>query len=167
MASGDTLIVWDPWSNDQPASNFATKDTRNGHRVLDFDGSTDEEAMFTGVLPAHYAGGGLTLKLHLAFTSATSGASRWQADIERIGAAGQDIDSDGFTGTFQGADAAPPGTSGQIVVASIAFTSGAQMDSLAAGEAFRLKIRRDADGTSGTDNVTSDAELVMLELKET
>jgi hypothetical protein len=167
MASGDTLIVWDTWSNDQPASNFATKDTRNGHRVLDFDGNTDEEAIFNGVLPAHYAGGGLTLKVHVAFTSATSGSVRFQADIERIGAAVQDIDSDGFTGTFQSAGGTAPGTSGHILILSIPFTSGAQMDSLAAGEAFRLKIRRDADGTSGTDNITSDCELVALELKET
>jgi len=30
-----------------------------------------------------------------------------------------------------------------------------------------LKIRRDADGTAGTDDVTTDAELVAVEIKET
>ena len=57
--------------------------------------------------------------------------------------------------------------SGQVVTCSIAFTDGAQMDSLSAGEAFRLKLRRDADGTSGTDDVTTDAELLLVEVKET
>jgi hypothetical protein len=41
------------------------------------------------------------------------------------------------------------------------------MDSLAAGEAYRLKIRRDADGTSGTDDITTDAELIAVNVKET
>jgi hypothetical protein len=41
------------------------------------------------------------------------------------------------------------------------------MDSLAVGEMFRLKIRRDADGSVGTDDVTTDAELVGVEIKET
>jgi hypothetical protein len=41
------------------------------------------------------------------------------------------------------------------------------MDSVAAGEIFRLKITRDADGTSGTDDLTGDAELLGVEVKET
>lgn len=167
MASGNTLLTFLPTDNEPPSSNYATLDTRNGHPVLDFDGSTDEEAVFTGVLPRHYAGGGLTVYVHVAFTSATSGSGRLQADIERIDASSLDIDSDSFTGTFQSAGVSAPGTSGQVVVGTITFTSGAQMDSLAAGEPFRLKIRRDADGTSGTDDITTDMELVAVEVKET
>jgi hypothetical protein len=40
------------------------------------------------------------------------------------------------------------------------------MDSLAAGEPFRLKVRRDADGTSGTDDIATDAELVRIVIRE-
>lgn len=87
-----------------------------------------------------------------------------QADIER---GNTDIDADSFTGTFQGGDGAANGTSGITTDVSIAFTSGAQMDSLAAGERFRLKIRRDADGTSGTDDIATDAELFAVHIKET
>lgn len=166
MASGDTLCTFFPTDNEPPSSNYATLDTRNGHPVLDFDGATDEEAVFSGVMPRNYAGGGLTVYIHVAFTSATSGSGRLQADIERINASSLDIDSDSFTGTFQSAGVSAPGTSGQVVVGSIAFTSGAQMDSLAAGEPFRLKVRRDADGTSGTDDITTDMELVAVEIKE-
>jgi len=167
MASGDTLATFFPADNEPPASAYATFDTRNAHPTLDFDGAADEEAVFTGVLPRNYAGGGLTVYCHVAFTSATSGSGRLQADIERMDASSLDIDADGFTTTFQSAGVTAPGTSGQIVVGTITFTSGAQMDSLAAGEPFRLKIRRDADGTSGTDDIATDMELLAVEVKET
>ena len=166
MASGDTLAVFTPLHNEPPATNYATLDTRNGHPVLDFDGVTDEEAVFSGVLPRNYAGGGLTVYLWVMFTSATSGNAYWQAAIERMDVGTLDLDADSFA-SFQGAAGNPNGTSGVMTLVTITFTSGAQMDSLAAGEAFRLKIRRDADGTGGTDDVTSDAELVRVEIKET
>jgi hypothetical protein len=166
MASGDTLIILSPLANEPPASAFATPDLRNVHPVLDFDGSTDEEAVFSAVLPRRYAGGGLTVRLFVAFTSATTGTSRWQTSIERIDASSLDIDADSFA-TAQSAGVAAPGTSGMVVTVDIAHTSGANIDSLAAGEAFRLKIRRDADGTSGTDDITTDAELLAVEIRET
>lgn len=167
MASGNFLNTFVPFDNVPPSSAFATLDTRNVHPVLDFDGSTDEEAVFPSVLPNHYSGGGLTVDIFVSFTSATSGSGRLQADIERMQASTLDVDADSFTGSFQSAGVTAPGTSGQIVVGTITFTSGAQMDSLAAGEAFRLKIRRDADGTSGTDDITTDMELHRVVVKET
>jgi hypothetical protein len=167
MASGDTLVAIHPWSGSGPTTNYATRDTRNNHEVLDFDGSTDEEAYFLFYVPSNYSGNGLTAELDVGFTSATSGTSRWQADIERMDRGATDFDSDSFTGSFESAAGAAPGTSGQTVKVSIAITSGAQMDSLAAGEWARLKIRRDADATSGTDDINSDAELFGIAIKET
>lgn len=164
--SGQQLATFTPASNEPPSSAFATIDLRNSHPTLDFDGSTDEEAVFTNVLPAAYAGGGLTIDTFWAFTSATSGSLRVQAAIERIDVSSLDIDSDSFA-AFQSAGGTAPGTSGQVIKVSVAMTSGAQMDSLAAGELFRLKIRRDADGTSGTDDITTDAELLAVIIKET
>lgn len=155
-----------PYMNEPPSTSYATLDTRNGHPVLDFDGSADEEAVFSGVLPSDYAGGGLTVSTWWAFTSATSGSLRVQAAIERINVSSLDIDADSFA-SFQSAGGSAPGTSGQVIQVDVVFTDGAQMDSLAAGEAFRLKIRRDADGTSGTDDIATDAELVMTMVMET
>lgn len=167
MASGDTLLMLSPLANEPPATSYATLDLRNGHPVLDFDGAADEEAVFSGILPRHYGGGGLTVNLWVGCTSATSGTMRWQVSIERIDASSLDIDADSFaTANSNGVTA--PGTSGQFLVCAVTFTSGAQMDALAAGEPFRLKVRRDADGTSGTDDISSsDAELLMIEIKET
>lgn len=166
MASGDTLALFLPLGYEPPASNYATIDTRNAHPTLDFDGSTDEEAVWTGVLPSNYSGGGLTIETFWSFTSATSGNLRVQAAIERMDASSLDIDADSFA-SFQSAGGTAPGTSGQLIKVSVALTSGAQMDSLVAGEMYRLKIRRDADGTSGTDDITTDAELLAVQIKET
>ena len=167
MASGNTLCAFVPaLCASFPASNYATPDLRNNHPVLDFDGSTDEEAYFELVMPAHYGGGGIAIDLYVALTSATSGTSRWQTDIERINSAGPDLDSDSFVGSFQSAGGAANGTSGIPTIITISHTNGAQMDSLAAGEPFRLKVRRDADGTSGTDDIATDAELVRVVIRE-
>lgn len=166
MASGNTLAIFTPLHNEPPASNYATLDLRNYHPCLDFDGATDEEAVFSGILPRNYSGGGLTVYLHVGFTSATSGNAYWQVAIERMDDGTLDLDADSFA-SFQGAAGNPNGTSGVMTLVTIAFTAGAQMDSLAAGEMFRLKIRRDADGSAGTDDVTTDAELFGVEIKET
>ena len=166
MASGDTLLIFHPFNNEPPASNYATLDARNLHPVLDFDDSTDELAVFSAVLPRAYSGGGLTVYIHWAATSATSGDAVWEAAFERIGDGQQDIDSDGFAAANYVADTAP-GTSGYVTPAAITFTDGADMDSVAAGEGFRLKISRDADGTNATDDMTGDAELRFVEVKET
>ena len=166
MASGDTLCVFEPYNNEPPATIYATLDVRNYHPVLDFDGAADEEAVFTGILPRNYGGGGLTSYLHVMFTSATAGTSYWQAAIERMDDGTLDLDADSFA-AFGGANAYPNAATGIMSIATIAFASGTAMDSLAAGEMFRLKIRRDADGSVGTDDVTTDAELVGVEIKET
>ena len=72
MAAGNSLIIFNALANEPPSSNYATLDTRNGQPCLDFDASTDESAIFSGLLPRHYAGGGLTVRLYWAATSATS-----------------------------------------------------------------------------------------------
>lgn len=164
MASGNTLLAFYPADNEPTASAFATPDVRNGHPVLDFDAGTDEDAVFTGVLPRNYGGGGLTVYLHWSASSATSGDVVWNASFERIGEGSQDIDADGFA-SAQAATATAPGTSGNVDIQAITFTDGAQIDSIAVGESFRLKITRDAN--NGSDTMTGDAELVAVEIKET
>jgi hypothetical protein len=166
MASENTLATFVPLQNEPPATAFATLDMRNNHPVLDFDGAADEEAVFTGVLPRHYAGSGLTVYLHVAFSSATSGSAYWQAAIERMDDGTLDTDADSFA-AFVGAAGNPNAASGVMTLVTLTFTAGAAMDSLAAGEMFRLKVHRDADGTAGTDDVASDAELFGIEIKET
>jgi hypothetical protein len=163
MASGNTLLTFTAEDNRPPAANYATLDTRNGHEVLDFDDTTQEAAVFENILPRHYAAGGITVYLHWAATSATTGTVGWDVAFERIGAAAQDLDSDGFATAQTVTAAAVDGTSGNVKITNVAVTNGANMDSIAVGEAFRVRIRRDV----ANDTATGDAELLAVELKET
>ena len=163
MSSGDTLLIFTPRANEPPSSNPATLDTRNGHPLLDFDDTTNESAVFSAVMARHYTGGGVTVYLHYAMTSATSGDVDWDVAWERIGDGQQDVDADGFAAANSVDNTTVPGTSGHVDVVSLAFSDGAEMDSVAAGEGFRLKVTRDAS----SDTAGGDAELVFVEVKET
>lgn len=165
MASGNTLVTFAATDNHPPASAYATPDVRNSHPVLDFDAGVDESAIVSAVLPRHYAGGGLTVTLIWMASSATTGNVIWNAAIERLEDEGTDLDADSFAAAQAAAAAAAPATNGALQYTTITFTSGAQMDSLAVGEAFRLKITRDADHAS--DTMAGDAELLAVEIKET
>lgn len=162
MASGNTLLVFTPLHNRPPSGNPATIDQRNGHDVLDFDDATNESVVFAGIMPRHYGGNGITVYLHYAMTSATSGDVDWDVAFERIGDGHQNLDSDGFASVQSSDNTTVPATSGHIDIVSIAFTDGAQIDNLAAGEGFRMKVTRDA----ASDTATGDAELRFIEIKE-
>jgi hypothetical protein len=164
MASGATLGIFLPQAGEAPASSFATLDTRNGIWVLDFDAAAAESAVFRGVLPASYGGGGLTIDLYWMATSATSGDVRWGAQIERDNENNHDLDADAFA-TQQLATGTANGTSGKLTKTTITVSAGANMDSLAAGEPFRLKVQRVA--ADGADTMTGDAELHTVHVKET
>jgi hypothetical protein len=164
MASGDTLCKFTPLHNEPPTANYATLDLRNQHPVLDFDASTNESAVFSDILPQHYAGTtGVTVYIHYAMSSATADTVDWDVSFERIGDQQLDIDGDSFAAVNSVDNTTVPGTAGLVDVVSVAFTDGADMDSVAKGEGFRLKITRDA----ANDDATGDAELVFVEIRET
>ena len=163
MASGDTLLIFTPLANEPPAATPALLDTRNSHPVLDFDDATNWSAVFTAIMPRSYAEGGLTVYIHYAMSSAEAGNIDWDAAFERIGDQQQDLDADGFAAVQSVNDTDVPGTSGLVDIVSIAFTDGAQMDSIAVGESFRIMITRDAV----SDTAAGDAELIAVEIKET
>ena len=163
MAIGDTLCRFTPLHNEPPSSNSATIDLRNQHPVLDFNDTTNESAVFSDVMPRNYGGNGLTVYLHYAMSSAVSGTVDWDVSFERIGDQQQDIDSDDFAAANSVDDTTVPGTSGLVDIVNITFTNGADMDSIAVGEGFRIKTTRDATN----DDASGDAELLFVEIKET
>ena len=164
MASVDSLLVFSPLNNEPPASNYATFDTRNQHPVLDFDATTNESAVFTGIMPQNYSQTtGVTVYIHYAMSTAEANTVDWDAAFELIGDQDQDLDSDDFAAVNSMDDTTVPGTSGLVDIVSIAFTDGADMDSVTPGDSFRLKITRDA----ASDDASGDAELVMVEIQET
>lgn len=163
MASGDTLLIFHPYNNEPPATNYATLDIRNQHPCLDFDATGTESALFSAIMPRSYAGGGVTVYIHYSMTSAEANTVDWLTAFERIGDQQLDIDGDSFAATQAVANTTVPATSGLVDIVSIAFTDGAQMDNVAVGEMFRLKVVRDSDN----DDAAGDAELLMIEIKET
>jgi len=163
LASGNTLATFFPSDNEPPSSNYATLDTRNGHVVLDFDTTTQESAIFTGLMPRHYAGGNIVVYIHCMLTSSTSGTVGWDVTIERDADAGDDMDSDSWATAKTVTAVTVPGTSGVIKVLSVTLTAGAtDTDSVAVGDVFRIRIRRDVSN----DTASGDAELLAVELKE-
>jgi len=161
MASGDSILIFTPLHNEPPTANVATLDTRNQHPVLDF--ALTEEAVFSAVMPRHYGGNGITVYLHYAMTTAVADDIKLETAFERIGDQQLDIDGDSFAAAQNTGDITVPGTSGLVDIVSTTHTHGAQMDSIAVGEGFRMKVTRTA--VSGTD-ATGDLELVFIEIKE-
>jgi len=166
MASGNTLCVFFPQDAELPASAYATFDTRNDIVVLDFDDTTDESADFAGFMPRHYGGGGITVTVGWMATTATTGTISLDVSFKSVSDDADDLD----TKAYAAANNANPTTAsatGEVDYATITFTDGADMDSVAAGEYFRMRVTRDADGTTSTDNLSGDMELVFVEIKET
>lgn len=172
MASGNTLAVFSPMASSGPATLAAQFDTIVGTStpaesvpVLAFDSTTAEYADFYGVLPAHYAGGGLTLTIAHAAGTATGGIT-YRAAFRRIQEDAEDLDTTAFTYDFNEVDIATlPNVVGEVNYDDITFTDGADMDSLAAGEPFILRVGRNP--ADANDTAAADGRIVALTLKET
>ncbi len=164
MAAGHTLLIWTANAGRPPASNFATHDLRNAHPVLDFDDTTAETVYFGGVMPRIYDGNGLTVTLYWMASTATTGNVIWEVAFERHQQGVDDLDVDGFAAANL-VVASAPALNGSLQYSEIAFTDGGQIDNLANGDSLRVLVRRAAANVS--DNMTGDAELLSIELRET
>lgn len=154
-----TSIVFTPLHNQPPVSGYATMDSRNAIMVLDFDASTDESAVFVGVIPQGMVlSSGVVVRIIWMATSATGSTCRWGVQMERMNS---DMDGDSFD-TAGTAGTTTNATSGTPNVTEITLTN---IDGVSSGDPFRLKVYRDADGTSGTDDMTGDAELIAVEIR--
>jgi hypothetical protein len=163
FASGETLAIFVPSASTPPATNYATFNVRNGHLVLEFDTTTQEAAVFAGRLPRNYSGGNLVVSVSWMAATATSGTIGWGVTFERDNAANNDLDADAWATeqiiTAVTVDAA----SGKVTTSSVTCTAGAAgTASMAAGEDFRLRVRRDV----ANDTATGDAQLLSVEVKE-
>lgn len=166
MASGDTLAIFTALNNEPPASNFATLDTRNSIPVLDFDADTNETAEFGGFMPRNYSGEGVTVTLGWMATDTTVTPHNviWDVAFKSVTNDADDLDSKAYAAVNSVTDE-EASASGEVSYCIITFTDGADMDSVAVGEYFRMKVTRDAD--NGSDNLTGDAELLFVEIRET
>lgn len=168
MASGDIVVqiqaVLFPNANAAAPINRVGGSTPAERVVLyAFDASTIEYMDFLCYLNG-YDGGGLTFTIVWSATSATTNVCRWGIGIRRLQDDAEDIDSS-QTYDYNDVDATTASVSGEQAYDTIAFTSGADMDSWADGEAAIVRLRRNA--SHANDNMTGDAELWFIVGKET
>lgn len=162
MASGDTLFVFNPMSYEPPASGYATPDNRNGVPCLRFDDTTQECALFSAIMPNNYGSGTLSIYVHHASASGTSGTIGWVVDFQRVGMRILDVDAEnwGPSQIVQAATVSPTG--GQLDIVSTTMVNGTGISNTSIGELFRFRIKRDV----ANDTCVNDAELYAIEIRE-
>lgn len=172
MASGDTLLILTALASTPPDADAATLDVVAGGStpaeqvpVLDFDpGATQEYADFICEMPQSYGGGGLTIIIKWS-SDATSGDCVWDIAIRRVQDDAEDIDG-AHTYAYNSVTSTTASAAGELDYATITFTDGADMDSVAVGESFVLRLSRDSDEAADTMD-SNDAEFWSMEIKET
>lgn len=112
-----------------------------------------------------YDGGGITLTF-IWSSGATTGNVVWSAAFRRLQDDAEDIDtSQAYDYNNATADATASASREQAYT-TLAFTNGADMDSVANNEFFVLRVRRVATDANDTLN-SNDAELWGVVIKET
>lgn len=159
--SGDTLATFKPQQTEPPATNYAALFWRNAHWVLAFNDTTQQACMFADVMPKNYAGGNLVVSARW-MAAATSGTVGWDVAFERMNAANHDLDTDAFATAQTITATTTDTTSGKVTKTSVTVTAGANTDSIALGEDFRIRVRRDV----ANDNAVGDAHLLSVVIEE-
>lgn len=174
MSSGDTLLAFTALQGEPPDADAAalsmilvasSDEPDDMVPVWAFDdGATNENIEFAGVMPRHYGGGGLTVTL-IWSSGQTTGVARWEIAFKSFTDDADDLDSKAYAAA-NAVNATTASAAGELAYDTITFTDGADMDSVAAGEYFRMRVNRDSADT-GNDTLTGDAELVAIEIQET
>lgn len=173
LGSGTRLVDFKAEDCSFPATSYALIDQVAGASspaentwIVAFVDASDTYIDFKLRMPAHYAGGGITLHLFLGGLASSTNTVEVGAAIRRIQDNTENITTS-QTYDYNYGNFAMPATTGIFKDCTITFTSGADMDSLAADERFILRIYRDGDGTNGTDNYAGTMHLLDGYIAET
>lgn len=155
-------MVFTPYSAEFPASNFPQLTLVNRRPVLAFDATTQETCQWTSIAPQGLTGT-LTAVISYIMASATTGGVIFGVALEAItDGDATDLDAgDSFDTDNENGDLTVPGTAGHIDQISITLTNA---DSLAAGDYFRLRLRRDP--ADANDDATGDCYVLSVELRD-
>lgn len=171
MATGNHLFTLTPLGSSPSATANAQLDFIVGTStpvewfpVLAFDTTTVEYADFHGLtMPSHYAGGGLTCSIRSS-ASATTGTLQWALALRRIADDAEDLDTTAHTYDYNVINIGTLASAvGELTYDTITFTSGADMDSVAAADSFSIRLRRD----TGSDTLAGDAFVHSIYITET
>lgn len=131
---------------------------------LAFDAAADEECAWSFQMPGDYASGPI-LDILFKMTSATTGAVRFEGRIAAVTPGdATDVDAKAYATTNSNGVTVPATTAGKLGSLSVTLTNA---DTLAADDLVIVQLRRDADGTTGTDDATGDCEVVSARLRYT
>lgn len=106
-----------------------------------------------------YDGGGLTWHFGHASAVAT-GTTRIGVAVRAIPDDTEDLDTTAHSYDFNTAGVTVPSAIGEVAYDTITMTDGADMDSWAEGALAIVRVFRDGDGTSGTDDATGNWRLL-------
>ena len=167
MASGDVVIY--PQSAMPSATLGAPPRVLSGgstpnerYLVWQFDDTTIWYVDYVCVLEG-YDGGGLTIRMKWS-AAANSGNGQLGAAIRRIADDAEDTDTSHTYAFNDMAAAAAPSAIGEVGYDDVTFTDGADMDSLADGESFILRFRRN---TGASDTISGNVYLWGFTGRET
>ncbi len=172
MAHGDTLIVLTPLDNTPPATAYATFDTMTGTStpaesipVLDLDDTTAEYCDFYCYMPQNYSTGGITLKF-IWSAAATTNTGVLRAAFRAVPDDTEDLDTTAQTYDYNTTGAlTPANVVGEVAYDTLTFTDGVDMDNVAPGSYFILRVgRAPADAN---DTLVGDLSIHAIEVKET
>lgn len=149
-----------------PATAFATLGNIVGGStpaenvpMYEFDPDTTEFLDFYGQLSSDYSGRGVTVAFKFSMQTDHDEATkevRWEAAFRRITNDSENITAS-HTYVSNGVSAAVPSAVGECSFDEIDFDEGADMDSMAAGDPFIMRMHRDHDHAD--DDASDDAFL--------
>lgn len=153
-----TIRQFSALDNHPPSTLYAQFNTRNGLAVLDFDPATLWNSVFIGIVPNDAVlTSGLSIILTWLPLSGTTGAAGWGAAIDN---ANTGLNADSYDTASTSVFTTVSGTLGTLVTTTLTLTT---IDSLAVGNAYKLKIFRDAANAS--DTCTVNAQLFAVEVR--
>jgi len=133
--------------------------------VLAFDTTTQEYADFRCKMPAHYAGGGVTVTI-ASSAGTTTGGVVFEVAFRAIKDDAEDLDTTAQTYDYNTLTISTLANAvGELTYDGVTFTDGADMDSVTAGDEFVLRVRRAPANAS--DTATTDAYIHGIEIRET
>jgi hypothetical protein len=161
MASGDYLLTFyahdaipvreaiiNPSDSAKASISIREGGSTPGERIIGCWPITQNASQrwdFIGVMPQNYAGGGLTCVIWtVSDTGAAGNITAWIA-FRAFPDDTEDLDS-AHAFSFQNTTEAMANVAGEFSNLTITFTDGAQMDSLAAGELFYMRLSYTASG---------------------
>jgi hypothetical protein len=170
MATGTILLpVTAAVPPDGSASNAApaflraqgTESSPKKHYIYAaFDASTDEHLWWTFRMPTDYASGG-TVKVQATANATSATTARVGVKIGAVTPADADTPLEHATATATTGAWSTNTTEARRLV-ELSLDCSSNLDSVAAGDFVALLVYRDADGTSGTDDLAVDWELVAV-----